>query len=107
MPNQDPFDQWLDSAMKNRADYIDDNGFSERVVAELPHRPKLADWQQNAIVILSALIGCGFAAMTIPSNWIPSLLSVTTIPWATAVALGVGLLLIGSAIVWNDREQWI
>ncbi|MGH1372243.1 MAG: hypothetical protein ACRBBW_09430 [Cellvibrionaceae bacterium] len=107
MSNQDSFDQWLDSAMKNQADYIDDDGFSEQVLAELPHRPKLASWQQNLIIIVSALIGCAVAALNVPTMWVDALLNVTTIPWITAVAMGGGMLLVGGAIVWNDRERWI
>lgn len=107
MPNQDSFDQWLDTAMKSHTDYIDDNGFSERVLEELPHRPKLASWQQNLIVVLGALIGCAIAAMNVPTQWLDGLLSITSIPWTTAVVMGIALLLIGSAIVWNDRERWI
>ncbi len=107
MPSQDSFDQWLDSAMKNQADYLDDDGFSERVLAELPHKPKLSNWQQNLIIILSAIVGCSVAALNVPTVWVDSLLSTTTIPWVTAIAMGIGLLLVGSAIVWNDREKWI
>lgn len=105
--HHDSFDQWLDTAMQNRSDYLDDNGFSESILQQLPAKPKLSNWQQNLIIIISCIIGCGAAASLISPLWLTELTTIKTLTWPMAVGLGAGLLLLGSAIVWNDREHWV
>ena len=107
MSEHDSFDQWLKDSMQANTPYLDDDGFSQNVLAQLPARPRLSQTQQTLIITLSCLLGCLLAALMIPTEWIETLASIEMIPWRSAVALGAGLLLLGAAIVWNDREQWI
>lgn len=107
MSEHDSFDQWLQDSMQANTPYLDDDGFSQNVLAQLPAKPKLSQAQQTLIVTLSCLLGCFMAGMMIPTEWLQTLASVETIPWSSALVLGGGLLLLGAAIVWNDREQWI
>lgn len=105
--NKDSFDQWLDTAMQNRCGYLDDDGFSTSILQQLPTKPKLSSWQQNLIIFISCLIGCGIAASLISPLWLTELAAIKTLSWPMIIGLGSGLLLLGSAIVWNDREHWI
>ncbi len=105
--NPDSFDQWLETAMQNRSDYLDDDGFSESILQKLPAKPKLSSWQQNSIIVISCIIGCAIAASLISPLWLTELTTIKTLTWPMAIGLGTGLLLLGSAIVWNDREHWI
>ena len=107
MSDQDSFDQWLQDSMQANTPYLDDDGFSQNVLAQLPAKPKLSQTQQTLIITFSCLLGCLMAGLMMPTEWIQALLSIETIPWTSALALGGGLLLLGAAIVWNDREQWI
>ena len=105
--NQDSFDKWLDAAMQNRSGYLDDDGFSESILQKLPAKPKLSSWQQSLIIVISCIIGCTIAASLISPLWLSELTTIKTLTWPMAIGLGAGLLLLGSAIVWNDREHWI
>jgi ABC-type polysaccharide/polyol phosphate export permease len=51
----DPLDELLDARLREETPYIDDDGFTARVMKELPLRPR-AFQLQRAIIILAAAI---------------------------------------------------
>jgi hypothetical protein len=51
----DPLDDLLDARLREEAPYIDDDGFTARVMQQLPSRPSSLQLQRS-IVILSAAI---------------------------------------------------
>ena len=63
----DPSDDWLDALLRadgreHRADYLDDNGFTARVMAALPASPAaLPAWRKPALAVLWAVAGIGIA----------------------------------------------
>ena len=60
-------DAWLDAllaqdAARHRDDYLDDAGFTARVMADLPAQPALPRWRRFALTGLWATAGVGIAA---------------------------------------------
>jgi hypothetical protein len=56
-------DETLDRQLREAAAYIDDDGFTARVIASLPVAPRESRWLRAMIVIGLALLGCGVAYM--------------------------------------------
>ena len=59
-------DDWLDALLardgqEHRASYLDDDGFSARVMAALPPAPALPAWRKPALAGLWAVAGIGIA----------------------------------------------
>jgi hypothetical protein len=63
----DAGDDWLDALLRadgreHRADYVDDDGFTARVLATLPASPvALPAWRKPALAALWAVAGVGIA----------------------------------------------
>ena len=58
----DPADDWLESALKaageaHRAEYLDDAGFTAKVMGALPAPTALPAWRRPALALLWALLG--------------------------------------------------
>ncbi len=65
-----PTDDWLDAALRahgdaSRDDYIDDGGFTARVMSALPPPTALPAWRKPVLVVLWAVAGAG-TAFTLP-----------------------------------------
>jgi hypothetical protein len=61
---------WLDDMLREagreyRADYLSDDGFTQRVMAQLPEAVTLPAWRQPVVVLLWAL-GVGAAMFALP-----------------------------------------
>jgi MFS family permease len=54
-------DETLDRRLREAAAYIDDDGFTARVMDRLPEAPPEPRWLRAMIVLGLALIGCGVA----------------------------------------------
>ncbi len=59
-------DDWLDAALcadgrEHRATYLDDAGFTARVMAALPAPATLPAWRKPALAVLWAIAGIGVA----------------------------------------------
>ena len=64
-------DNWLEAALRSdgeahRAEYLDDAGFTARVMAALPVPAALPAWRRPALTLLWALLGLGIA-LALPS----------------------------------------
>ena len=62
----DAGDDWLDALLRadgreHRAEYVDDGGFTARVMAALPASPTLPAWRKPALAALWAVAGIGVA----------------------------------------------
>ncbi len=53
-------DNWLDARLRDEAVYIDDDGFSARVMQQLPVRRR-SHSSRSAILVGASLIACGLA----------------------------------------------
>jgi hypothetical protein len=56
-------DETLDRQLREAAAYIDDDGFTARVMARLPLARSEPQWLRAMIVLGLALLGCGVAYM--------------------------------------------
>jgi hypothetical protein len=59
-------DDWVDSALRrdgvrHRADYLDDGGFTARVMAKLPPPATLPAWRKPVLTFIWAAAGIGVA----------------------------------------------
>src|SRR6202790_3717092 len=69
-PEIDAGDDWLDDVLRgagreHRADYVADNGFTQRVMAQLPEPATLPAWRRPAVVLLWVL-GAGALMFSLP-----------------------------------------
>src|SRR5512132_2324766 len=67
-------DDWLDAALaadaaEHRAAHIDDDGFTQRVMATMPPVVRTPAWRRNAVVALWAAAGVG-AAFVLPGAFV-------------------------------------
>jgi hypothetical protein len=66
----DAGDDWLDDMLRDagrehRADYLADDGFTQRVMAQLPEPATLPAWRRPAVALLWAL-GAGAVMLSLP-----------------------------------------
>jgi hypothetical protein len=69
-PEIDAGDDWLDAMLReagreHRADYLADDGFTQRVMAQLPEPATLPAWRRPAVILLWVL-GVGALMFALP-----------------------------------------
>src|SRR4030095_10937174 len=99
-------DDWLDVALRadgqaHRADYLDDSGFTARVMAALPAPVALPAGRRPALTLLWALLGLG-VALALPGVVVDVAYDVMRIVLGQSVSL-VG---IGAAVVAMGVATW-
>ncbi len=52
----DPLDDLLDARLREETPYIDDNGFTARVMQQLPRRPRSLQTQRSLIILSAAIV---------------------------------------------------
>jgi hypothetical protein len=101
----DPLDAWL----REQDKYIEDNGFTARVIAALPRRPRA--WLRPAILLGATTIGSVLAALWLPWGNLPvldssalfSLDSQVLMPWVLVLTVMASLVWgTISALEWED-----
>lgn len=100
-------DDWLDAALRadgqtHRAEYLDDMGFTARVMSALP-APAMAlpAWRRPALTLLWALLGLGIA-LALPKVVVDVAYDITRI----VVGQSVSLAGIGGAVVALGAAAW-
>jgi hypothetical protein len=99
MNEQEPIDD-LDQLLREQDAYIDDHGFTRRVLAALPRRRRLAP---RSVILLGAIaIGCALAAWWFPTSEMLAVirLDFSSITTGSLSALAAALAAIGS-LVWG------
>jgi hypothetical protein len=100
----DTDDDWLDAALRadgreHRAAYLDDAGFTARVMAALPVPAALPAWRKPALALLWAVAGIGIA-LALPGTVIDFAHDVVRLFVEQRVSLGgiaMGLAALGTA----------
>ena len=60
--------QWLDQLLSEQQQpELPDHGFSGRVLGALP-KPRLKQWQRNALILASTALGCLLALFVLPGG---------------------------------------
>jgi Domain of unknown function (DUF5056) len=52
----DPLDELLDARLREEASYIDDDGFTARVMQQLPSRPRSIQTQRSLVILGAAIL---------------------------------------------------
>jgi len=108
--NQPEENDLVDMQLREQNAYIDDGGFTKRVVAALPRRRRYA-WLRSALLLGSAAIGWVLAVLWLPwrsllpldLSGILSLNPQVVMPWALVLAVTVSLVWsVVAAIQWDD-----
>ena len=99
-----PQDDWLDAALRadvqtHRAEYLDDSGFTARVMAALPAPVALPAWRRPALMVLWALAGLGIA-FALPGVVVDVAYDVMRLVVGHSVSLsGIGAALVAMGVV--------
>jgi hypothetical protein len=101
-------DEMLDRQLREAAPYIDDDGFTARVIARLPAARREPQWLRAMIVLGLALIGTGIAYfLSGGGNFVrQGVLQITDFPiWLLLVfAFGCGLVVGAFAVIFAIRK---
>ena len=99
-------DETLDRQLREAAPYIDDDGFTARVIASLPAARRESQWLRAMIVIGLALLGTGVAYLLSGGVIRQSLIQMTDFPiWLLLVfAFGCGLVVGAFAVIFAIRK---
>jgi hypothetical protein len=63
--SEQPQRDWLEETLRHEPPYINDDGFTARVVATLPKRRNRV-WLRGAILVGMAALGCVIALLVLP-----------------------------------------
>lgn len=100
----------LDTLLREQNKYVDDGGFTARVMAALPPRRRRS-WLQPIVLLGAATIGAALAVRWLPWESMPpldpsallSLDSKVTIPWLSVLLVAVSIAwAVVAAVQWDD-----
>ena len=101
---------WLDDALRaegeaHRAEYVDDSGFTARVMAALPAPVALPAWRRPALTLLWALLGLGIA-LALPGVVVDVVRDVLRDVMRLVLGQSVSIAGIGAAVVAMAVATW-
>ena len=104
---EQPDSQWLEELLKEEEPYVDNDGFSKKVVQSLPQRRRLT-WRvkRRIIKILSILVGLSASLLILNGTDVDLgfLQSVPPVALVTLGALGVfGVITVACVWITSDR----
>ena len=99
-------DEMLDRQLREAVPYINDNGFTARVIASLPAARREPQWLRAMIVLGLALLGTGVAYLLSGGVIRQGLIQMTDFPiWLLLVfAFGCGLVVGAFAVIFAIRK---
>jgi hypothetical protein len=94
-------DETLDRQLREAAPYIDDDGFTARVMARLPEARRQPRWLRTMILLGLTILGSGIAYLLSGGFVRNGLIQLSTFPiWLLLVfAFGCGLVIGGFAVI--------
>ncbi|MFN2542146.1 MAG: hypothetical protein ABR514_08275 [Chthoniobacterales bacterium] len=96
-------DEWLDRQLREAAPYIEDDGFTARVLRQLPARQPRGQFLRTFILVGMSSLASALAYVLSDGGRfvIVEMFKLTTIPtiWVLAFALATGLLVMAGGIV--------
>lgn len=95
------FDQWLSRELTRNQPYIDDEGFTDRVMAQLPPRPPKRQAANIATLALLALIA-GSLGLNLQGDWSwlhPLIQTFANLSLMDLVQWGLGMTLVLAGLV--------
>ena len=101
-------DETLDRQLREAAPYVDDDGFTARVVARLPSAPREPRWLRAIVLLGLALLGSGVAYLLSGGGQIirEGVIQMADFPiWLLLVfAFGCGLVVGAFAVIFAIRK---
>jgi hypothetical protein len=100
-------DKTLDRQLRDAAPYIDDDGFTARVMAKLPAARREPQWLRAMIVVGLALLGTGVAYLIGGGRFVrEGMMQIADFPiWLLLVfAFGCGLVVGAFAVIFAIRK---
>ena len=101
-------EDWLDRKLREAIPYIDDDGFTSRVMASLPAAPREPRWLRAMIVLGLALLGSGVAYLVSGGGRVirDGMVQLADFPiWLLLVfAFGCGLVVGAFAVIFAIRK---
>ncbi len=104
-------EDWLDQRLREAAPYIDDAGFTARVLQQLPSRPRHLQAVRAAILFLSAILASGLSfVLSGNAQFIAvSVERVASLPilWLLAIIAAVGAIITSAgltAAIYKTRQ---
>jgi hypothetical protein len=99
-------DETLDRQLRDAVPYINDDGFTARVIARLPAAQREPQWLRAMIVIGLALLGTGVAYLLSGGVIRQGLIQMTDFPiWLLLIfAFGCGLVVGAFAVIFAIRK---
>jgi hypothetical protein len=100
----------IDMQLREQTPYIDDHGFTQRVIAALPPRRRLT-WLRPVLLLGSAAVGIVLAIRWLPWSNLPPLdiSALTSLnpqvlsPWMVVLSVAASLIwAVVSAVQWDD-----
>jgi hypothetical protein len=100
----------MDALLREQNAYVDDGGFTTRVMAALPQRRRHS-WLRPALLLGAAAIGTALAIRWLPWESLPpldlsallSLDSKVTIPWMSVLLVAASITwAVMAAVQWDD-----
>lgn len=98
------FDKLL-AGLRRTEPYIEDRGFAQTVLAQLPPVRSLPLWEKNSIMLLATALGSALAAWQIPVAKILPALMTQTIGVSTLAAAALVVYLFTYGILWINRRE--
>ncbi len=98
----------LDTLLREQNPYVDDDGFTARVMAALPQRRRRF-WLQPALLLGAAAIGAVLAVRWLPWESLPPLDTSALLSLDTKVAMPwISVVLVAASITWAvlAAVQW-
>jgi hypothetical protein len=95
-------EDWLDRRLREAAPYIDDNGFTRRVLARLPAPSRRREWLRTIILLGVTLLASVVAALSGGGRFVTvEMIRLATLPtlWVFVIALGSGMLVMAGGLV--------
>src|SRR3990172_2412639 len=89
----------LFATMRQSEPYLPDDGFTARVMANLPKVRELPEWQKNGILLAFTALGSALAAWPLPVDAIIGFPLANLLPLPVIGAIGAAMFLLSGAIV--------
>lgn len=107
--NDQEFELFLQRELKAQSHYVDDDGFTDAIMAQLPAKPLRTKTKPNRLVVWVAIVSSLIVAAILPlQSMYQAIASVFAQPsanWITLLAIGLGMLAVAALVVWNDRTR--
>lgn len=107
--NDQEFELFLQRELKAQNSYIEDDGFTDALMAQLPAKPARSKAKPNRLIIWAALLSTAIVVAILPLQaMLQGFASIFTQPganWVTLLSLGLSMLAVAALVVWNDRTR--